>query len=69
MHQFDPNNLSVTFYLRAQLEPRDDTNYANLENKISILRTDTALYLYRPENISTHDCWEEQKVFDSMSQL
>ena len=30
MLQFDSNNLSITYYLRAQLEPRELFNYANL---------------------------------------
>ena len=42
------NNLSVTFYLKAQLEPSNPVNYANLQDRTSIIRTDTALYLYEP---------------------
>ena len=56
MLQFEQNNLSVTYYLKAQLEPRSPTFYANLQDKTSMLRTDYALYLYKPLMI------EEQKL-------
>ena len=54
MLQFDGNNLSQTFYLRSQVEPVDETLYANIKDKVSKLRADHALYLYKPEE-------EEQK--------
>ena len=38
----------MTFYLKAQLDPRQNTLYANLQDKTSVLRTDYALYLYNP---------------------
>ena len=44
----DSNNLSITFYLKAQLEPSNPINYANLQDKTSLIRTDYALYLYEP---------------------
>ena len=44
----DQNNLSVTYYLKAQLEPTNPTYYANLQDKTSLIRTDYALYLYDP---------------------
>lgn len=48
MLQFENNNLSETYYLKAQMEPRNQTQYANLKDETSMLRTDYALYLYRP---------------------
>ena len=48
MLQFDNNNLSETYYLKAQMEPRNQVHYANLKDETSMLRTDYALYLYRP---------------------
>lgn len=56
MLQFDENNLSITYYLCAQLDPVDPADYANGPDKTSKLRADYALYLYRPEGI------EEQKL-------
>ena len=44
----EQNNFSITHYLSAQLEPRNKADYAKKKNKISKLRTDYALYLYRP---------------------
>ena len=32
----DSNNLSITFYLKAQLEPSNPINYANLQDKTSL---------------------------------
>ena len=40
--------MSTTFYLKAQVEPKKEAFYANLKDKTSILRTDMALYLYKP---------------------
>ena len=42
------NNLSVTYYLKAQLEPINPSDYANLQEKTSMIRCDFALYLYEP---------------------
>lgn len=51
MHKFgDQGNVSVLFYLKAQLEPTNPVYYANLSDKTSLLRTDYALYLYEPES-------------------
>ena len=51
MLQFNENNLSVTYYLVAQVEPRRPEDFASQQDSISKLRTDYALYLYRPERI------------------
>ena len=48
MCQLKDNSLSSTFYLVAQLEPRNPKDFANLEDKTSKLRTDYPLYLYKP---------------------
>ena len=56
MCSFDQNNLSTTWYLKAQLEPRNPMYYANVNEKVSMLRTDYALYMYKPETD------EEQKL-------
>lgn len=48
MVQLDQANMSTTFYLKAQVEPKKEAFYANLKDKTSILRTDMALYLYKP---------------------
>lgn len=58
MLQFNENNISLTHYLTAQMEPRNTADYANLNDKISTLRTDYALYMYRPAQHSE----EEQKL-------
>jgi hypothetical protein len=52
MLQFEQNNLSVTYYLVAQLEPRSPNLYANLTDKTSMMRTDYALYLYMPQAVT-----------------
>lgn len=57
MLQMDANNLSETYYLKAQFDPRDPVNYANLKDSTSMLRTDYALYLYVP-----HSMPEESKI-------
>ena len=48
MLQFEQNNLSVSYYLKAQVEPVNPINFANLTDKTSMVRTDYALYLYKP---------------------
>lgn len=48
MLQFKDNNLSKTFYLKAQMVPRDKSLFADLQDEVSMLRTDCALYLYKP---------------------
>ena len=48
MCQLKENSLSTTFYLVAQLEPRNPIDFADLEGKTSRLRTDYPLYLYKP---------------------
>ena len=57
MLQFNENNLSVTYYLTAQMDPRNQADFANPNDQVSALRTDYALYLYRP-----HNSQEEQKL-------
>lgn len=58
MLQFNENNVSVTYYLTAQMEPCNENDYAKpIESKMSKLRTDYALYLYEPSNAN-----EEQKL-------
>jgi len=42
------NNMSTTYYLKAQIEPKNQTDMVDLKTKTSALRTDIALYLYRP---------------------
>ena len=48
MLQADENNLSLTFYLTAQVEPRTPAGQADPTSNTSKLRTDTTLYLYKP---------------------
>ena len=50
MCQFNENNISTTYYLVAQMEPRHAIDFANLEDKTSLLRTDYAIYLWKPHN-------------------
>ena len=42
--------FSRTFFLKAQMEPREDTSpqWANQTEKISLLRADVALYFCKP---------------------
>ncbi len=55
MCQFNENNLSTTYYLVAQMEPRNAIDFANLADKTSMLRTDYALYLYKPiDSVEEH---------------
>ena len=48
MLQFGENNLSQTFYLKAQMEPRQQNQYVPNAEKVSMLRCDVGLYLYKP---------------------
>lgn len=48
MLQTEENNLSLTFYLTSQIDARTKEGMADPDNKISKLRTDSTLYLYKP---------------------
>ncbi len=48
MVQLDNANMSTTYYLKAQVEPKNETLYANMKDRTSMLRADAVLYLYRP---------------------
>ena len=48
MLQTEENNLSLTFYLTAQIDPRTRDGMADSDSNISKIRTDSTLYLYKP---------------------